>query len=374
MKKIHLNLGPRSYSILIGRNLLPQTGKLIKPLQLGKKVFVVTNRKIKGLGFLKTVESSLKKSGFEVVEHLLPYGSEKDKSQESLFKLWRHMAEAKLERNSAVLALGGGVIGDLAGFAASTYMRGIPVIQVPTTLLAQVDAAIGGKTAIDLPVAKNIVGTFYQPRLVVVDVTTLKTMGLDPLGLRELKNSFAEIIKYGIIQDLQLFRLLEEKVEWFFSQARRKPLGNPELAFLEKVVWHSIRVKAKVVQEDERETKGKRMILNYGHTFGHAFEAVSNYRLPHGEAVALGMICAARLARKKGMLGKKDEERQNRLIRKVGLPVKLNRRFSPDRVIRPMLLDKKKKGGKLRFVLPEAIGRVRVVDHISAGEIKQAIQ
>ena len=370
MKKIQIKLAEgRSYSIVIGRNLLSSIAALIKPLGLGKKIFVVTNKKIKSRGFLKTIQSSLSKAGYEVIEHLLNKGDERDKSKDSLFKLWQHMAKAGLERSSSVLALGGGVVGDLAGFAASTYMRGISFIQVPTTLLAQVDAAIGGKTAIDLPLAKNIVGTFYQPRLVVADVATLAGMG------KELRNSFSEIIKYGIIMDLKLFRLLEKKADWFFKSARKKPLGNQELSFLEEVVFRSVRVKAKVVKEDERETKGKRMVLNYGHTFGHAFETVSNYRIPHGEAVALGMVCAGRLARKRGFWGMRDEMRQNRLIQNTGLPLRVSPYgFSARRVIKAMLLDKKKKGGKLRFVLPEAIGRVRIVNDISSKEIEKILK
>lgn len=379
MKKVHLTLDRgRSYDIIIGRNLLSSFAKWVRPLRLGKKIFIITNQTIKDRGFLKRVQSSLSKAGYEVVHpYLLKHGGERDKSKDSLFQLWQHMAKIRLERSSTVLALGGGVVGDVAGFAASTYMRGIPVIQVPTTLLAQVDAAIGGKTAIDLPLAKNIVGTFYQPRLVVSDVTTLARMGVEreSFGLGELKNSFAEIIKYGIIADLQLFRLLEEKVAWFFSSARQKPLGNTELSFLENIVWRSAEVKAKVVEEDERETQGKRMILNYGHTFGHAFEAASKYKLPHGEAVALGMVAAARLAQRLGILSVGDEQRQNQLIQKTGLPTNLHRlRLNRSGIISSMLLDKKKKSGKLRFVLPVRIGRVKVVDDIPLSEVKKILE
>jgi len=370
MRRIRLNLKDRSYSIVIGRNLLPQIARWLKPLKLGKKILMVTNRRVANL-FLAPVRASLIRAGFEVVRpHFLKYGDERDKSKDSLFRLWQHMAEAGLERSSTVLALGGGVVGDLAGFAASTYMRGIPLIQVPTTLLAQVDAAIGGKTAIDLPLAKNIVGTFYQPRLVVSDVAVLART-----GLKELRNSFAEIIKYGIIRDLGLFRMLEEKVRWFFSKASQNTLGNQELSFLEEVVFRSARVKAGIVEEDERETKGKRTALNYGHTFAHAFEAASNYQLPHGEAVALGMVCAARLARKKGLFSFRDQIRQNRLIEAAGLPSQIDRRpLNFRRVFQAMLLDKKKIGGRLRLVLPEAIGRVKVVEDVSSKEIEEVLK
>lgn len=374
MKKISVHLGSRSYTVLIGRNLLSRIGSLLKPLRLGPKILMVTNRRVARL-FLLEVRRSLIRAGFEVVRpHLLARGNERDKSKEGLLRLWEHMARVGLDRTSTLLALGGGVVGDLAGFAASTYMRGISLIQVPTTLLAQVDAAIGGKTAINLPSAKNVVGTFYQPRLVIADVAALRGMGQHPRGLGELKNSFAEIIKYGIIEDLQLFHLLEERIEGFFSSAKRKPLGDRELSFLETVVWRSAQVKARVVEADERELKGRRMILNYGHTFGHALEAASHYRLPHGEAVVLGMVCAARLARKNGLLRAEDEIRQKRLIQKLGLPTQINgRRFPVKRIMCPMLLDKKKKEGRLQFVLPVAIGRVKVMEDISLDRVRSVL-
>lgn len=372
MKTIPLRLGERSYSIMVGRNLLGSLGKLLKPLGAGGKVLIVSNRRVAGL-FLNEVQSSLKRAGYSLQKpFLLPHGNERDKAAQVLFQLWRHMARAGLERSSKVVALGGGVVGDLAGFAAATYMRGIPFVQVPTTLLAQVDAAIGGKTAVDLPSAKNLVGAFYQPRRVVADVETLRKMGLSPKGLRELRNSFAEIIKYGIIQDRRLFELLEEKVGWFFHSAARKSLGNSELSFLETLVWRSVRVKARVVEGDERETKGRRMILNYGHTFAHAFEAASNYKLPHGEAVALGMACAARMAVRRGIFSEKDEARQNHLVRAAGLPLR-PRGIPLKQVLLAMQHDKKKRDGRLCFVLPTAIGRVTVVP-AALGEVKKILK
>lgn len=376
MKKINVRLGTNSYPILIGRGMLPKIGTLLKPLRLGSKILVVTNRRVAAL-FLKPIRTSLKRAGYEVYEYRLGHGSELDKSQKSLFELWKKMAELRLERNSTVLALGGGVVGDLAGFAASTYMRGIHLIQVPTTLLAQVDAAIGGKTAIDLPAAKNIAGTFYQPKMVISDMSTLETGLKDSqFRRRELKNGFAEIIKYGVIQDPKLFGLLEKKLSAVLLFIRRKKsIGNRELSFLEEGVWRSARVKAKVVGADERETKGKRMILNYGHTFAHAFEAAKNYRLPHGEAVALGMICAAHLARNRGIFTLENEWRQNCLIQSAGLPTQLRRyRFRLNQVLGSMLLDKKRSEGKLRFILPVAIGRVKAVRDVSISEVKKTLK
>ena len=316
---------------------------------------------------------SLRRAGYEVVTPcLLPCGDERDKSADTLFRLWQHMVRAGLERTSTVVALGGGVVGDLTGFAASTYMRGISLVQIPTTLLAQVDAAIGGKTAIDLPSAKNIVGSFYQPRAVIVDVEALSSLAE---SRTEIRNGFAEVIKYAMIQDTTLFKWLEQNLGNFFeSVSRRRTLRNRELAFLETVIVRSALVKAKVVEQDERETKGKRMILNYGHTFAHSFEAASHYRMPHGEAVALGMACAARMARRRGFFSPEGEERQNRLLRIAGLPTQIPRRFRVKELIGPMKLDKKRKAGKLRFILPERIGRVRVAENVPPSEIQAVLQ
>ncbi len=373
MKTIPVRLGERSYSVLLGKNMLSSLGRFLKPLKLGSKILVVSNRKVAGL-FGMRVRAVLARAGYQVSFYLLPYGDERDKSEKVLSGLWNHMAKIGLERTSTVVALGGGVVGDLAGFAASTYMRGISLVQIPTTLLAQVDSAVGGKTAIDLASAKNIVGTFYQPCLVIADLDSLKKMGRTPAGLKELRNSFAEIIKYGMIRDAALFQLLERKAGWFFSQAARKPLGNPEYSFLEEVISRSAAVKARVVGEDERETKGKRMILNFGHTFAHAFEAASNFRLTHGEAVALGMICAVRLAVERSIFSAAEELRLDWLIQKIGLPTSLEGlRLDLERILKSMLHDKKKKEGRLRFILPVGIGRVKIAADVSLAEVKKVL-
>ena len=298
---------------------------------------------------------------------MLKHGNERDKSAPELTKLWIAMAKAGLDRTSAVVALGGGVVGDAAGFAAATYMRGISLIQVPTTLLAQVDSSIGGKTAIDLPEGKNLVGAFYQPRLVISDINTLKT-----LPFKEFRNSFAEVVKYGVIRDAGLFNLLEAKTNWFFLSLKRGIFNAPQRAFLEAVVSRSAAVKAKVIERDEFERKGERMILNYGHTFGHALEANSRYRMPHGEAVAIGMTLAARLASKLKLFKKKDELRQAMLLRSAGLPIKA--RFQAHRILTFMKRDKKARAGRIRLILPKAIGRVETSDRISEREIRILLQ
>ena len=258
------------------------------------------------------------------------------------------------------------MIGDLAGFAASTYMRGISFIQVPTTLLAQVDSAIGGKTGIDLSAAKNMVGTFYQPRLVLSDVSVLAK-----LPLVEFRNSFAEIIKYGVIQDPGLFRLLEDKLDWFLSCVASHSFGSKQWAFLETVIWRSVRIKAKVVEEDEREIKGKRMILNYGHTFAHALEGVSGFKMPHGRAVAWGMVLAGELAVRMGIFPQQAQKRQKKLVFKLGFP--LQYRFSARKALSFMKHDKKAVNGKLKLILPRKIGRVEVNDQVSEKEVLKVL-
>ena len=365
MKKITVHLGNRSYPIVIGRKLLPKVGSLLKPLKLGQKVLIVSNRKVASR-FLVPVSKSLNRSGYEVFSYLLSHGDERDKSEKELSKLWARMAQVSLDRTSTVVALGGGVVGDVAGFAASTYMRGISLVQIPTTLLAQVDSAIGGKTAIDLPSAKNIVGTFYQPRIVISDVETLRT-----ISPRVFQNSLAEVIKSGVIQDLKLFVLLEKNGRQFIQSAKQKSFGPFEFKFLEEIVLRSALVKAKVVEQDERETKGRRMILNYGHTFAHALEGASKFKMPHGEAVACGMILAGELALKVGLFSIQSQARQISLIRQISFPAKY--RFSSSEILAFMKRDKKVRNGKLRFVLPIRIGQVQVVENVPEIRVRNVL-
>jgi len=362
MKKIKVNLKNRSYDILVGRGLLRQTGKFLKSLSAGRKVFIISNRKIaKSAGFLKPLTVSLVKSGFQVIYHELPHGNEKDKSEAELLKLWKSMSQAGLDRSSTVVALGGGVVGDVAGFAASTYMRGIRFVQIPTTLLAQVDSAIGGKTAIDLMNAKNMVGTFYQPKLVISDLDLITSVPPEVF-----QNSFAEIIKYGVIRDSKLFELLERYGEIFLKNLENRRLTKQDFLFLENVVARSAKIKADVVSRDEFETKGLRMILNYGHTFAHALEGASGYKLPHGRAVGYGMHLAACLAHQMGLATTGFVIRQACLIESLGLStdvVELARknRLQSRVLIDLMFRDKKARDGKIRFVLPGRIGKVEVV-------------
>lgn len=362
MKKIKVNLQNRSYDIVIGRGLIRQAGQFLKSIAAGRKVFVVSNRKIaKSAGILKLLSASLKKSGFQVIYHELPNGNEKDKSEIELLKLWKSMARAGLDRSSTVLALGGGVAGDIAGFASSTYMRGIQFVQIPTTLLAQVDSAIGGKTGIDLASGKNMVGTFHQPKLVICDLNLIVSAPLDVF-----QNSFAEIIKYGVIRDARLFDLLERNGDQFFVHLSGKRLSKRDFTFLEEVVSRSAKIKAEVVSRDERETRGLRMILNYGHTFAHALEGASHYKLSHGRAVGYGMHLAACLAHRLGLATTGFVIRQACLIESLGLStdvleVAQKNRLQSKALIDLMLRDKKARDGKVRFILPRRIGKVEVV-------------
>ena len=365
MKKITVHLGNRSYPIVIGRNLLPKVGSLLKPLKLGSKILVVSNRKV-AARFMAPVSKALHRAGFKVSSYLLSYSDERDKSERELMKLWGAMAQSGLDRSSTILALGGGVVGDVSGFAVSTYMRGLALVQVPTTLLAQVDSAIGGKTAIDLPQAKNMVGTFYQPRMVVSDIETLKT-----LRLKDFQNSFSEIIKYGVIQDQKLFELLEKRGRGFIAAVKQKFFGSNVFEFLEEVISRSAFVKAQVVEEDERETKGKRMILNYGHTFAHALEGVSKFKIPHGEAVACGMILAGELALRMGIFSIQAQARQISLINRLSYPARYS--FLSSKVLSFMKRDKKVRDGKLRFVLPIRIGEVRIFENVPENLVRNVL-
>jgi 3-dehydroquinate synthase len=276
---------------------------------------------------------------------MVPDG-ERAKSLRWLSYIYDRLIQLQCERGVTVIALGGGVVGDLAGFAASTYLRGVRVVQIPTTLVAQVDASVGGKTAVNHPKGKNLIGTFYQPALVLADISMLRT-----LQMRDLIGGLAEVVKYGVIADERLFRYVE---------AHAAELLARDLTALERVVVASVRIKAGVVGKDEREA-GLRRILNYGHTLGHAIETVTGYRrVHHGEAVAIGMEFAARLAVRVGLCDQGLADRQGRLLRRIGLPTQLPRGHSGGRLLAAMAHDKKVSGGRLHFVLPERLGRVRI--------------
>ncbi|MCL4439748.1 MAG: 3-dehydroquinate synthase [Firmicutes bacterium] len=348
MKTIEVVLGEKSYPIYIGNNILSGIGEFVKRLQTGPKIMVVTNPTVFGL-YGQTVLDSLTGAGFEVCMGEIPDGEEY-KSLESAKLLYDTAFDNGLDRNSAILALGGGVIGDLAGFVAATYMRGIPFIQVPTTLLAQVDSSVGGKVAVNHPKGKNIIGAFYQPKMVYADINTLNT-----LPEREFRAGMAEVIKYGVIWDRDFFDFLEQEYLAVIGLAPHQ---------ITRVVSTSCSIKARVVEEDETE-QNLRAILNFGHTFGHSFEALTGYKkYVHGEAVAIGMISAAGVAVKLGMFSNTEKTRLQNLIRLFGLPEKFGG-LNPVDIVESMYHDKKTLAGKVRYILPETIGRVRIVADVS---------
>jgi len=329
--------------IVSARGALSRAGRWIRGLVPGaSRAAVLSDAHTRP--YARRLELSLRRAGISAASCRLPAG-ESHKTGATLSRLWEAFAERGLDRHSCVVIVGGGVLGDLGGFAAATYMRGIAAVQVPTTLLAQVDAAIGGKTAVNLRAGKNLAGTFTQPRGVLIDPDTLRT-----LAPRDYATGLAEVIKYGVIRDAALFEILERSAS---KLAARDP------ALLGSIVNRCVRIKGEVVRRDERESK-LRMILNYGHTVGHALERASNYRLTHGEAVAVGMAAEARIARRLGIAGDAFVERQDALIRRLGLPLRAKLPASAHpRLAAALKLDKKARAGKLRFVLPSGPGLVR---------------
>ena len=356
MESLKVNLGDRSYPIQVGAGILDGIGKRLQESGLTGKVAVVTNPTVAQL-YLDAVHGSLQQAGFEVVPILVPDGEE-HKTLKSLTTIYNRLITERCERKSCVLALGGGVIGDLAGFAAATYLRGVPYVQVPTTLLAQVDSSVGGKTGVNHENGKNLIGAFYQPKLVLIDVNMLAS-----LPRRELVGGLAEVIKYGIIEDPQLFDELEKNVAKLIELDRE---------LLKRVIVTSCSIKARVVEADERE-ENQRAVLNFGHTLGHALEAATDYRqLLHGEAVAIGMVKAAMLSVQHGFCDQQTFERILKLVKKAGLPNEIPSGVSMVKVIQSMELDKKAAGGKIKFVMSQGIGKTRF-HWLSPGEVLAAL-
>jgi len=344
MTIIPVNLGARAYRIVVASGGLAAVGSHIAQLGVGRRVALVSDPSILRLHG-EPVRRGLRAAAFDVTEILLPEG-ERAKTLDVARHVWDRLLDTGCDRTSTVVALGGGAVGDLAGFAASTYMRGINFVQVPTTLLAQVDASIGGKTAIDHPRAKNLIGAFHQPRLVIVDPAILAT-----LDDREYRSGLAEVIKHGIVLDAPYFEDLERSVP---------ALLRRDLPTLERVVEGSCRIKASVVERDEQEAE-LRHVLNYGHTVGHAIEAATGFeRFTHGEAVSLGIAAEARVAEALGIAEPDATKRQVELLRSVGLPV-TGLGAAPATVVEALARDKKARDGRVPFVLAPAIGAFRLV-------------
>jgi 3-dehydroquinate synthase len=347
MESIQVVLAENSYEISIAPGNLDRLGEKCRALQLGQKMMVVSNPTVFGLYGARTI-ASLKRANFDVSYCELPDG-ERYKTLKSIEHIHDLALEHGLERSSTLVALGGGVIGDMTGFAAATWLRGINVIQVPTTLLAMVDSSIGGKTGVNHPKGKNLIGAFHQPRLVLTDPEVLAT-----LPEREFRAGMAEVIKYAIIGDRDLFDRLE--------QADGLKQSDVDLQLLATILTRSAGAKADVVSKDEYELTGLRATLNYGHTIGHAIESVTKYLVVnHGEAVGMGMVAAGQLAVKLQLWTKQDAHRQNTVIHQAGLSIELPTGIDLAEIVKTLKSDKKVKAGKGVFILPTAIGATKTI-------------
>ncbi len=351
-------LGSRSYRIKIGAGLLAGLGKECTGLKLARRCAVISDRHVAPL-YAETACQALTAAGFEPLLVVVPAG-ETAKSLKTVEACYEQLARARLERKSFIVALGGGVVGDLAGFVAATYLRGLGFVQVPTTLLAQVDSSVGGKVGVNLSAGKNLVGTFYQPQLVLADLEALGS-----LPDREFRAGLAEVVKYGIIYDARLFQRLERDLP---KLLRREP------ETVAAVVARCCQIKAEVVEQDETES-GLRAILNFGHTVGHALEAISHYgKYLHGEAIAIGQAAAALLSRQVLGLSEPEVQRIRGLLRRAGLPteLKLSRR-QRQKLLAAMRLDKKVSGGEIKFVLARRIGQVKFAQQVPSAVLRKVL-
>ncbi len=357
MKTLKVELGERSYPIHIGEGSIRILPDLLKEFSFSPKAALVSNPTVFNL-YGETVMKGLEDAGLKVELILIPDGEEY-KDFLWAYHILSRMLRAGLDRKSCLFALGGGVIGDIAGFSASTYMRGISYVQIPTTLLSQVDSSVGGKTGVNHPIGKNMIGTFYQPRLVLIDPSTLRT-----LPEREFLAGMAEVVKYGVIRDSSFFDYLRKRYE---------EILNLNMDGLEYIIENSCRIKADVVSEDEREA-GLRAILNYGHTIGHAIETATSYRrYLHGEAVSIGMVAEARIAVLLGLMKEEAAAEIENLLQRYGLPVRTERDLSPDSIIPHLSMDKKAVSGVVKYVLPERIGEVKIHSDIPEEVLRSAL-
>lgn len=355
MPTVNVQLGPRSYEIRIGTGMAGEFRSFAEAAcPKSRRALVVADTNTETLA--RDLAARLSNSEIKII----PNG-EGSKSSGQLAELWSWMAELATDRHTPLIAVGGGVIGDLAGFAAASFNRGIPLLMVPTTLLSMVDSSVGGKTGINLPQGKNLVGAFHQPRGVWID-----TAVLDSLPDREYRSGLAEVVKYGVIMDAGFFVWLEHHAD---------AVLNRDPASVAHIVARSCRLKADVVENDEREENGLRMILNYGHTFAHGFESVGGYgQWLHGEAVSAGMMSAAWLAEKRGLIGPELAIRQAKLLSHFGLPLVPKNEWPTDALLQVMRRDKKNVGGKMRFILPTSLGKVEAFDDISEEVVREILE
>jgi 3-dehydroquinate synthase len=357
MDSLRVNLAERSYDIIVTRNDLASVGAFARQHCRGTSAFAIADAKVGG--HATAVCQSLEKSGFKTALTLRPPG-ETQKRLAVAAELYDELVELSADRRTLIVAVGGGVIGDLAGFVAATYARGLPLLMVPTTLLAMVDSSVGGKVAVNHPRAKNMIGAFHQPVGVWIDIATLET-----LADREYRSGLAEVVKYGIILDADLFEFLENHVADILGR---------EAKAVEHIILHSCRLKADIVAQDEREETGLRAILNYGHTFAHAFETAAGYgSWLHGEAVSAGMVCASRLAERLGLIPPELRQRQIRLLKALSLPI-APESWDIDALLATMHTDKKAVAGKMRFILPRRLGEVALFDDVPEEAVRAVLR
>nr|WP_294841741.1 3-dehydroquinate synthase [uncultured Methylotenera sp.] len=355
MQTLKVELADRSYPIYIGRSLI-SNAELILPHLKRKHVAVVTNTTVAPL-YLETLSNALQAAGVTVIPIILPDG-EAYKNSETLNLIYDALLQNRCERSTTLIALGGGVIGDLTGYAAATYLRGVPFIQIPTTLLSQVDSSVGGKTGINHPLGKNMIGAFYQPQLVLADIDTLQT-----LPAREFSAGMAEVIKYGLIRDAEFFDWLEAHIEQLMALDEKA---------ITEAIYRSCKNKADVVARDEHET-GERALLNLGHTFGHAIENAMGYGVwLHGEAVGAGTMMAADLSQRMGWLTVDEVKRIHQLLTAAKLPLDAPK-LGPEKYLNLMQLDKKVADGKIRLVLQQAIGKSVITSDYDAEKLKETL-
>ncbi len=336
----------KQYPVHIGCDSLIRNFKISDYLNINSKRAVVITNPLVGALYLNPLENELKKCGIEPINFIVPDG-EKYKNNKMAMKIYDFLLKKRIDRREPLIALGGGVIGDLVGFVASTYKRGTPLVQIPTTLLAQVDSSVGGKTGINHHLGKNMIGTFYQPDLVLTDIGVLLS-----LSEKEYRNGLAEVIKYGIIKDQKLFSLLLKK---------KNKILDRSMKILSKIVSRCVRIKKKIIEEDEKEQKGKREILNFGHTIGHVIETLTNYSYySHGEAISIGMVEESRIAMKNGLLENKDFEKIISLISSYGLPVAMPKDIHLGNIKNLIIQDKKVWNGKIRLPFLTGIGRIHL--------------
>ncbi len=357
MNSLRVHLAERGYDIVITRNDLAGAGAFARARAAGRSAFLIVDEKVTHHAAL--IQAGLEKSGFRVALAQRPSG-ESQKSLSVATELYDRLIDLPADRKTLIVAVGGGVIGDLAGFVAATYARGLPLLMVPTTLLAMVDSSVGGKVAVNHPRAKNMIGVFHQPIGVWIDGATL-----DTLPDREYRSGLAEVVKYGVILDADFFA---------FSEANVVAILQRDPATMEKIILRCCEIKADVIAKDEREETGLRAVLNYGHTFAHAFEIAAGYGgWLHGEAVAAGMVCASRLAQRRGLIAPEITERQIALLKAFSLPTGLEA-WNIDQLLATMRTDKKSVAGRLRFILPRRLGEVALFDDVPEEDVRNVLR